>query len=211
MDNLNKFKKIADEEMKDLRVTPELMKKTLKRCEASKRPLAGKLLLTAACLAILVGTVQLYQVYQKINRPTPNDTIPKITTFQAEDEKAELLPDLKEAKKRFGSAFLAPEAVPEGFILREINYTEKDNKPDRINLLYQRDTGSSFLITEQKTGETAELRKSEEISIGGTVWYRILTGDAQNAELTRYTNGVRYTISGFLSEDETILIAEFLK
>lgn len=211
MNDLNHFRKIADEELKDLHMTPELMKKTLKQCQLKRKPPYRNLLVTAACLAVIAGTVHFYGVYQKSIQIEPFETIPKSTTQLEETKKVVVISSLKEAKERFGDAFLSPSVIPESYFLHEIDMSDEAKPSAKLVLIYSNIDDRSFLITEQRTDAVKESRKAEEVSVDGSVWYKIETDNMQTTEYTHFANGVQYTISGLLSEDETILIIKSLK
>lgn len=232
------FKRIADEAMSGITVSEELKRKTLERCIRRKAVPLSKFLVPAACFLLILCVVNFSGILQKNpfidgNESTqPEGIITAHSSENAENfslqnddmtvdlfaEKEREIKTLEEARDSFGDAFLTPSYVPENYKLAYIRASGPDeNTADRVVLNYS-DGNRSFSVIQEKVSMQQELTGFKTVDINGIAGYlRALPVDAgenkdvPGAEIHWFKEGVHYSITGSLTEDEAIRIASSME
>ncbi len=219
MKNLDKFKEIADESMKDIYVTRELKDKTLARVRnrRSNYNQIGKILVAAACLILIIGLGNLNSMLPTGDQ-TEEDISPETNKlFQMEQDLGPLSLDDDLAKTQDMETFEAeeplrtgidePTDIPEGFELDNIKaYGSSEENPTMVELIYvSGDDRFSVMISYE--GFARPLGDYKEIDINGFNAFLSTNGIT---ELYLNAETVQYFITGSISEEEAIELAKNL-
>lgn len=235
MDKLENFKEIADEIMSDINAGEELKSRTFKQCTGKKQFAIGRVLIPAACLLIAVGFFDLSGILPQQAQKGKEESS-QISLLADADRNEEALPEstaavqdnaysqnralnsIEEAKESFGSSFLNPEFIPDGYTPKQIQaYGLDESTVDRVELSYA--SGDNILLISQNKSEAQEeLQDYSTIFINGISGYikSAAAQDNKNAkspftELHWYNHGVHYSISGNLNEETALKVAEAMK
>lgn len=232
---MENFRKIADEIMSDINVSEELKRKTLERCTRRKVIPISKVLVPAACFLLIFSIVNFSGILQ--NKPLTNGngdmqtegivtvrTAEGMESFPSQTGNDAIIDmyavrewdieTLEEARDRFGDAFLKPSYIPGNYKLDRIRVSGPDeNIADKVVLSYH-DGDRSFSIIEEKDSVQQELTGYKTVDINGVTGYvRVLPYDmgvnkeASGIEIHWFKEGVHYSITGLLTEDEAIKTA----
>lgn len=218
MIRLNDFREIADGIMDDIKVTESLKNRTLARCSKKMNTSAYRFIATAASLVLIFSLARLTGMIPGGNNQTvPQDSSGiKIMLASPENsqESAGKIPDelLEEAEKAFGSGFMVPSFIPDDFVLEGITFPKEH--ADSITLRYV-SLNSQFEITMLKTEESLGLPGYEPVQINNATGYikstPIKGKEIPNTELFWFLNGVRYEITGSITSQEAVEIANSMK
>ena len=235
MINLKDFKREADEAMSNINVSDELKKKTLLRCTTKKHFYINKQLLSAACIAIVVGIVSISGTLNfkfLTGEPNNHQAEPFISPGRntaGNPESAhtdpsplhgifetKMIKTLKEAAEIFGDTFLTPSYVPEHFKLDTVfSYGLKDTSADRIILNFI-SGNQSFSIIQEKALWENPFSGNKQVDINGFIGYissKKAPGadkESSTTEVYWYSEGVIYRVVGMITENEAIQIARSL-
>lgn len=238
MDKMNDFKNIADEMMSDINAGEDLKRRTLAQCKKKNNRSFGKVLIPAACLFLTFGLLNLTGVLPLKSQTAKEENTEinillestqdsaKGTESTAENATSSILQDngdiktwtistTEEAGKSFGSALLLPEYVPGEFHLDQIQASgATQTNADNITLTYI-DGDKLFHIMEVKTDLQEMVLDGKVITIHGLPVYinSLQTSDkaeidSMYTELQWFKEGVLYSISGQITEEEAVEIAE---
>lgn len=246
MNNMKSFKNMADEVMQDINVSDSLKEKVLQRCTRRQRVPVVRLLATAACGVLILGILNFSGVLKIKTQPGGLDSQgPNI--FSATSGQTEIMPGqsdvniqnepgtikdwlfntMEEAAKNFGSAFLVPSFIPEGFTQGTIYASGTDSmKAEKVILGYAAGE-RSFMIIEQKSSEKEGFLNFKTIDINGTEGYlkpetRDSDGLPENGgkeagteitdtELHWFKDGVHYSVSGMITQEDAVKVARSMK
>ncbi len=230
--NIRDFKSIADECMKDIKVSEELKDKTLMCCQ-KKRNInlnirVNRLLVPAASFVLILATVGVLNLLPP-KTGTGEDNAAQPNIMAATDNAMEVAPgqttvdilsgsdseaieswsvtNPDEARKIFGDAFIMPGYIPEGFKLEEILASGyKGEMADKIILNYVKEE-LSFSITEETKALEDEFSGYKKIDINGVSGYLKEDG----TEVHWFLDGVHYSVAGHISSDEALRVAASMK
>ena len=90
MNDMKDFKKIADDVMKEINISDELKEKTLKRCMKKSYTHINKLLISAACIILILGVAIMKDMIPFNMQPDPNG-YPDISPMGTDDNSQILL------------------------------------------------------------------------------------------------------------------------
>ena len=235
MNDMKDFKKIADDVMKEINISDELKEKTLKRCMKKSYTHINKLLISAACIVLILGVAFIKDIIPLKTRPDPNDysdispmgtdDIPQILLGPSDDTtllKTWMLNTQDETKKQFGDFFLVPSYVPNDFILDEIyasgKQEEEQAKTATSIVLTFVSSEKSFQIIQEKSSFQNEFIGYKPVDINGVNGYLIRGAsdideslDGVITELHWFLNDVHYSVSGQITENEGIEVRHLNK
>lgn len=234
MNNSMDFKKIADEVMDDIKVSSELRQKTLMRCKKTSHVGISKFLVPAACVVIIYAATNILGLMSPNTKPV-RDMNSEVNIMSDASKGIDLLPgesagltlqvsettqkwDLaskEEASKLFGTTFLTPEYIPEGFNFEKIQALGTDQQSANKVIFSYFKGKQSFLIIEEKTEMQNGLNGFTKIDINGAVGYLKAntseTEDNLDTEVHWFKDGVHYSVSGLITKDEAIKVALSMK
>lgn len=246
MSSMKDFKKIADDVMYDINVSDSLKEKVLQHCTGRYRIPVGRLLATAACGVLILGILNLSGLLKIKTQPGEQGSHgPEI--FSATSGQTEIMPEqsdvnilnepgtdtdwlfntVEEAAESFGSAFLVPSFIPEGFTQGTIYASGMDSfEAEKVVLCYAAGD-RSFMIIEQKSSEKGEFLNFKTVNINGTEGYlkpetRDSVGLPKNGrkeagteitdtELHWFKDDVHYSVSGLITQEDAIKVARSMK
>lgn len=237
MNDFRDFKKIADEAMYDIKVSEELRQKTLIRCKRKNHLTISKILVPAACFIVILASINIMGLMSPNTKPggesnnevilmTGTDNVVDVlpgdsaeTTLQASDANKEwVISAPEEARNVFGTDFLSPAYIPRSFKLETIQALGYDEQRANKIILSYFAGNQSFLIIEEKTEMQNDFKSFNTIDINGATGYLksgIADGgeneDKLDTEVHWFRNGVHYSVSGPITEDEAIKIALSMK
>lgn len=228
MDRLKDFRNISDEIMKDIEVSTGLKHKTLLRCRKKKsfKPAAG-ILAAAACVVLIIAVAGklgwsgrntseisiMMESGQKTESAAAGDSAGMPQAPRESDAYGgPAIPE--EAKKAFGEALLLPEFIPEGFTLNSIN-TSKDAAQSLNNIIFTYMRGrQEFKIEEGKAGPDKGFQDYQTVEINGSTGYVKSNGlgdENLHTVIHWSANGFDYSVTGRITENEAIEIAQSMK
>lgn len=230
MSSIRDFKKIADENMVDIKVSDQLKEKTLNKCRKKASVRMSKYLVPVACAAVILVTINLLGTLPKkdnipeqefatdmqiMTESTNKDSIFAVESTvspSSVDEKTKKwalgLPE--EAQKAFGTEFLTPEYIPKSFQREGIQaFGQDEQNADKIILNYF-DGTQSFLIIEEKIEKPNSFTGYKSIDINDTNGY-VKNESKLDTEVHWYKEGVHYSVAGQISEEEAIKVALSMK
>jgi hypothetical protein len=174
----------------------------------------------AAIFIISLISISLFQQDQDSPKRVKEN---EISTFQLEDDNSNLisgrstnnvleLKDMSEAKQVFGKDLRFPTYSPESFELERIHGLRNEmNEVSKVILTYHSNELIYSVIIERTELQNIPLG-FEVIDINGVRAYlKKVEGDVLDAELHWYINDVHYRVSGLISTEETIKIAQSFK
>lgn len=237
MNDFIDFKKNADEAMENIKVSEELRQKTLMRCKRKSHVTISKFLVPAACVVVILAAINIMGLISPNTEPAresnnevmimsgtenasevlPGDAAG--TTLQASDTiKKWALSALEEARNAFGTDFLTPAYIPKSFRLETMQaFGYEEQRANKIIFSYFAGE-QSFLVIEEKTEIQNGFKNFKTIDINGATGYLksgIADGgeneDNLDTEVHWFRNGVHYSVSGLITEDEAIKIALSMK
>lgn len=234
MNKMRDFKNIADDIMKDIKVDEDLKKKTLEKSLKKNNMPISKVLIPAACFLLIIGTVNITHIlplknpkiqteYSDTNiissvgetESAPEDS--NINILNAE-EKSWAIDTFDDAKRNFGNAFLVPTYIPEDYDIEEITASGlEEGNASKIIINYFLES-KSFLIIQEKIQIENELVNYEKVDINGTIGLlkeNILISNKYentiNTELYWSRDGIHYSITGLITQEDAIKIARSMK
>lgn len=234
MNKMRDFKNIADDIMKDIKVDEDLKKKTLEKSLKKNNMPISKVLIPAACFLLIIGTVNIAHIlplknpkiqteYSDTNiissvgetESAPEDS--NINILNAE-EKSWAIDTFDDAKRNFGNAFLVPTYIPEDYDIEEITASGlEEGNASKIIINYFLES-KSFLIIQEKIQIENELVNYEKVDINGTIGLLkedILISNKYentiNTELYWSRDGIHYSITGLITQEDAIKIARSMK
>lgn len=235
MSDLKEFRSIADGYMSDIVADSRLKEKVLAGCGKKHQAPIGKLLAAAACFVLILGALNFSGLLQLRTQPqeniNPESYIaePGFNTLAADavQDNALVSPSgiqswelesPEAAKKVFGGSFLQPSYIPESFKLYGIFASGDGNRAQEILLQY-RDGERYFMVVENRqTAEATGLNNYESIEINGVKGYKkaVTSGlggseAAADTEVHWFRDGVHYAVSGQITGEEAVRIAEGMK
>lgn len=234
MNKMRDFKNIADDIMKDIKVDEDLKKKTLEKSLKKNNMPISKVLIPAACFLLIIGIVNIAHIlplknpkiqteYSDTNiissvgetESAPEDS--NINILNAE-EKSWAIDTFDDAKRNFGNAFLVPTYIPEDYDIEEITASGlEEGNASKIIINYFLESKSFFIIQEKIQIEN-ELVNYEKVDINGTIGLlkeNILISNKYentiNTELYWSRDGIHYSITGLITQEDAIKIARSMK
>ncbi|MEG0771755.1 DUF4367 domain-containing protein [Clostridium sp.] len=235
MDNQKNFKSLADDIMKDIKVSEELKERTLIKCRESKSKRFIKTpLVPATCFGVVLLLIFIWG--RSVKPWNTNDEIgknnienanvmlaPDNSTTEAHEGGEEIIlpgpivsSDIKtldEAKKYLEVNVLEPAYLPNGFKLKEIHGVSNNDTETR-NLWIEYFAQDKILVISVE-GNTM-WKSTEEyriVDINGIKGYikSFRNNLNESAELRWFIGERLYTIEGTISEEEAIKVARSLK
>jgi len=234
------FRQAADEIMDDINVTQELKDRVLGRRKSRRGVPAAGLAAMAACAVLIFGILNFSGVLRNGYQPDTQDiqgtdsameaNIFSATAEQSGTKEQTGIQELTGSQpgqtgaqpgQSFGSAFLTPSYIPEGFQLAETSVTGTDEKnADKIILSYVAEE-RTFIITEERMTEAGTfpdneaidineaIDNSETVVINGTEGYR--KADSSGSQVHWFKDGVHYSVSGQITVEEAVKVARSMK
>lgn len=221
MKELGNFKNTADEIMNDIKVSKELEEKTLARCRKKSNTAAAKILVPAACIAVIIAAVNISGWLPR-HTSTAEQGIPEInilmgTTGDDQTKTAESAPNtldvptLEEAGRIFGSTFLTPAFIPGKFRLTSIRASGPAEKIINQVVISYSEGKRSFMVIEDRSKLPEAPDGFKAVDINGAEGY-IKTGQEDDStEVYWFLNGVRYSVTGQISGNDALSIARSMK
>lgn len=234
MNKMRDFKNIADDIMKDIKVDEDLKKKTLEKSLKKNNMPISKVLIPAACFLLIIGTVNIAHILPlknpKIQTEYSDTNIissvgetesasedSNINILNAE-EKSWAIDTFDDAKRNFGNAFLVPTYIPEDYDIEEITASGlEEGNASKIIINYFLES-KSFLIIQEKIQIENELVNYGKVDINGTIGLlkeNILISNKYentiNTELYWSKDGINYSITGLITQEDAIKIARSMK
>ncbi len=245
MDKLTNFRSIADEAMSEIRMSEELKNKTLVQCKKKRNAMLPKVLVPAACLLLTFGYLNFSGAFTGRNNTIKDSAIKQeaseLGTFVDDTKDAsatisagaqvgessvvqgtvgllELAGSIDEAKAAFGSSFLTPNYIPEGYKVDQIQISKDEEKQIfGVSLTYLT-TGGCFVITQEKSRLSEDVSGFDQIKLKEATGYikESESGDTPETsgtygELHWMKDGIHYAISGSLTKEEIVKIANALR
>lgn len=240
MDKLENFKSIADEIMCEISVSEDLKRKTLAHCKKKKFTSVNKILIPAACIALMLGCLnQSGVLHLKSHTPKEKSSDYGVLMESSDGEATKMaggpeagqspmtstglaanswtLKTMEEARETFGPSFLTPSYYPKGFQLDQIQASGADEKVANNITLSFISGEKSFFIMEEKSASQDAYRDYEIITMNGSRGYVNTSqtindtgGSDSYTELHWFISEIHYSVSGQLTKEETVKIAEGL-
>ncbi|MDV4151315.1 DUF4367 domain-containing protein [Clostridium sp. AL.422] len=222
------FKNIADDIMSDIKVSEDLKKRTLEKYASKKRIYNYKLLIAAASFILILGITNISHNLTLRNQEgqdqtsenninilstegaesIPEDSVDNVKNY-SEEVKEWVMENIDEAKNGFGSFFIIPTYIPEGYKLDVVSALGIDqSNVYKITLNYLAEN-KSFIFIQEKNRTLSEYINYEKIDINGSSG--LLKIDGMNTELNWSNNGIYYSIQGLITEEDAIKIARSMK
>jgi hypothetical protein len=230
--SLRNFKSIADEAMNDINVSEQLKDKTLKQCTKKKHVNMGRLLIPAACFVLILAFVNKSGVLP-FKAQTENKEKAEINimlssggeagtqedTGKTPDEiKSWQLDTMEEARMKFGEYFMMPSFIPDGYKIGSIYVSGfVEDAASKSTLTYTSE-GRSFLIIEEKSPFEGGIENFKPVEINGVKGY-MKPGTSDTGEKVEnfdneihwFLNGVHYSVSGQITENDALNVARSMK
>ncbi|MBE6054278.1 MAG: DUF4367 domain-containing protein [Clostridium sartagoforme] len=225
MTKMKNFKNIADDIMSDINVSEDLKKRTLEKCANKKNIYNNKLVIVAASFILIIGITSISYIFNLRNQKgydeNPENNINILSSESIPEESREnieiyteevkewAMESIDEAKTSFGSFFIEPTYIPEGYNLNKVNATGTDeSNVYNISLTYFLED-KAFVIIQEKRSIENEFINYEKVDING--YSGLLKIDGMNTELNWSNNGVYYSIQGLITQDDAIKVARSMK
>jgi hypothetical protein len=240
MDKLENFKSIADEMMCEISVSEDLKRKTLAHCKKKKFTTVTKILIPAACIALMLGCLNhsgVLHLKSHTAKEKSNDygvlmesSDGAATKMAGAPESAQgstalsgvaanswTINTTEEARETFGPSYLTPSYIPKGFQLDQIQACGPDEKNVNNITLSFISGEKSFFIMEEKSASQEAYSDFEKISINDSPGYLSTSqtinetgGNDSYSELHWFKSEIHYSVSGQLTKEETVSIAKGL-
>lgn len=234
MNKMRDFKNIADDIMKDIKVDENLKRKTLEKSLKKNHIPISKLLMPAACFLLIIGILNIYNILPLKNpKIQTEDSYTNISSSGGEtelspgdsninilntEEKSWTIDTFDNAKRNFGNAFLIPTYIPEDYNIEEITASGfEEGNASKIIINYFLEN-KFFLIIQEKIQIENELVNYEKVDINGTIGLlkeNILISNKYentiNTELYWSRDGIHYSITGLITQEDAIKIARSMK
>lgn len=234
MDKMRDFKNIADDIMKDIKVDENLKRKTLEKSLKKNHIPISKLLMPAACFLLIIGILNIYNILPLKNpKIQTEDSYTNISSSGGEtelspgdsninilntEEKSWTIDTFDNAKRNFGNAFLIPTYIPEDYNIEEITASGfEEGNASKIIINYFLEN-KFFLIIQEKIQIENEFVNYEKVDINGTIGLlkeNILISnkyeDTINTELYWSKDGINYSVTGLITQEDAIKIARSMK
>ncbi|WP_199620724.1 DUF4367 domain-containing protein [Paenibacillus alkalitolerans] len=149
-----------------------------------------------------------------VDLPPATGVQPSDTPFKASDGPPSTVKDItwqlqsvEEANEQFGSALFIPSFIPDGYKLQSINASgPQADEVMSVTFSYVSGEGS-FELTASELAEPYIAEDVKTVDINGFTGYMKSGETDQSTELHWNASGVRYTLTGKLSEDEALSVA----
>ncbi len=234
MDKMRDFKNIANDIMKDIKVDENLKRKTLEKSLKKNHIPISKLLMPAACFLLIIGILNIYNILPLKNpKIQTEDSYTNISSSGGEtelspgdsninilntEEKSWTIDTFDNAKRNFGNAFLIPTYIPEDYNIEEITASGfEEGNASKIIINYFLEN-KFFLIIQEKIQIENEFVNYEKVDINGTIGLlkeNILISnkyeDTINTELYWSKDGINYSVTGLITQEDAIKIARSMK
>lgn len=234
MDKMRDFKNIANDIMKDIKVDENLKRKTLEKSLKKNHIPISKLLMPAACFLLIIGILNIYNILPLKNpKIQTEDSYTNVSSSGGEtelspgdsninilntEEKSWTIDTFDNAKRNFGNAFLIPTYIPEDYNIEEITASGfEEGNASKIIINYFLEN-KFFLIIQEKIQIENEFVNYEKVDINGTIGLlkeNILISnkyeDTINTELYWSKDGINYSVTGLITQEDAIKIARSMK
>lgn len=235
MSDINNFKKAADEILKDVKVSDDLKKKTLARCEEKRSGRGGLWIPAAVAAALMVAALTPSLQFWK-NRLDNNIIMMEGLEDGKGDSKGYTSkgnvskdPDggviyragtLDEARSYIGEGFKEPKYIPSGFkqSLVEVPADMKSMNKD-VTLGFEGENRTFTIIMRRGSYSLDSFKGDKEVDINGAKAYLTTGKQMAGTEVVSpvYTQmrwqayDLLYILEGQISEDEALKVARSMK
>lgn len=216
VNELGRFKQIADEINKHVVVHEVLKERVRARCRSERRTVPYKALLPAACMVLILAVAGLFG--NPASREMPRSTGPEnITMMSTEIDAAKEagwdLAGLDEAEASFGPDFRVPAHMPEGYAIASIRVLG-EQKAEASGIVLNYAWGDKLITILQERGEPAsDWSAFRKRTSEGRAFYVMTTlqGSIEKTELHWFSGGIHYAVMGLIIEEEAVSIALSMK
>ncbi|GAA0330538.1 hypothetical protein GCM10008967_21300 [Bacillus carboniphilus] len=168
--------------------------------------------LGVASILVIISTFLLQDNNQQQN-PTNGPQLlfedDTTTPMDGPNVKDEDIETAGEAKDILGTSLLLPTYVPTGFELERIHTLSVNNQQQKKVIFTYVSDEQSYLIIAEITEQELYFPSSQQVEINGITAY--VSGSDYDSELHFDKDNIHYMISGLISQEEAVKIAEGLK